>query len=168
MRASRPRERRAGRRFCVRRDSGRCWRAYPRRGNRALRSCRRPGEQRRNGALARSRRRAGRGLAGRLGDQRDGLSPADACGRARDAQAGMGPGGECVEHGGQKAFEEHARVLGRESRSAVAVKAVRRPPGWGGSARERDLPGTDQVRNVGRGRRPCRPVRGARRLPRPG
>ena len=121
----------------------------------------RAGQQRRRRALARPRGRAGRGLAGRLGGERDGRPPRDAGVRPRDARARMGPGGERVEHGGQAALGQHARVLRREGRPAVAVAAVGRPLRGRRRAGERDLPGTDEVGAVGRRGRARRPVRRA-------
>ena len=162
-RGAMPRGRRQGRRAGLRRDGTGCRGADEERRRGAVRAGRRARQQRGHGALARHRRRSRRGLAGRLGAERDGLAARNARRRAGHARAPMGAGRERLEHRRQAAVRPDARVLGREGCAALAVAALRGPLRRGRRARERDLPRSDQVRAVVGGGRPGGAVGGTRR-----
>ena len=150
-RAPGPRRHRAGRR-----------RANRRRRHGELRPARRPGQQRRHRQVAPPRRGAGRRLAGGLGAERDGAAARDARGGPAHGRARLGEDRQRQLDRRQAALRADAGVLGRQGRRALAVAPVRRPLRRRRRARQRRLPGADQVRAVDGGGRPARPVEAGR------
>ena len=86
------------------------------------------------------------------------VAPRDARARAGYARARLGSRRERREHGRQAAVGQHAGVLRRQGRAALAVAAVGGPLRGGRRARQRRLPGTHQVGAVGRRGRARGPV----------
>ena len=105
--------------------------------------------------LARPRRGPRRGLAGRLGAERDGAAAGDARGGSRHGRARLGPDRQRLLDRRQAPLGDDARVLGRQGGRALALAPVRRPLREPGRARQRDLPGPDQVGAVDGARAAC-------------
>ena len=127
---------------------------------------RRPRQQRRRRQLARPRRGPRRGLARRLGAQRDGADAADGRHRSRRwPSAGWGRVVNVSSTAGKRPSAQMPEYSVAKAAQLSLSRLYRRPPRCGGGARQRDLPGPDQVRDVDGAGRPARPV--ARRATRP-
>ena len=121
-----PRERRPSQAAAPRRHRAGRRRAHRRRRHGELRPARRPGQQRRHLEAAPPRSGPRRGLAGRLGAERDGAAAGDGRGGSGHGRARMGKDRQRLLVGRQAAVGNDPRILGHQGGGALPVARVRR------------------------------------------